>query len=166
MKHVPILHTLLEVAPAIIGERQASDLSRLVKSLMTQRLGQADMADWKGTPESGPEPKYRGYPAPVTNPFFPFCVWPYGGSVTISYLWTQSGSLMEAIWSSKEGEKWKKTGIQIYGWINGGLNVSTSTNGHYANARAAYYVVHPDRHQPDIQIVRSLALPDRTVGRQ
>ncbi|HEX8798570.1 MAG TPA: outer membrane beta-barrel protein, partial [Terriglobales bacterium] len=109
--------------------------------------------------ESGPEPKYRGFPAPVTNPPFPFTVWPYGGSVTIGYPWTQSGPLMEAIWSGKDGEKWKKTGIQIYGWINGGFNVSTSTNGHYANAPAAYFIV-PNSFQPDQETLYIERQPD------
>jgi hypothetical protein len=113
-----------------------------------QRFGQAYLSDWKGTAESGPEPKYRGYPAPLSNPPYPFSVWPYGGSVTIGYPWTQSGPLMQAIWSGKEGEAWKKSGIQIYGWMNGGFNLSTSTNGHYANAPAAYYTV-PNSFQPD-----------------
>jgi hypothetical protein len=113
-----------------------------------QRFGKAYLADWQGTTDSGPEPKYRGFPAPVTNPPFPFAVWTYKGSVTIGYPWTQSGPLMQAIWSGKDGEAWKKSGIQLYGWINGGFNVRTSSNGHYANAPAAYYVV-PNSIQPD-----------------
>ncbi len=124
-----------------------------------ERFGQAYLEDWKGTDSSGPEPAYRGYAAPETNPPFPFTVWPYGGSVTIGYPWTQSGPLMEAIWSGPGGETWKKTGIQIYGWINGGFNVSTSTNGHYANAPAAYYIV-PDSIQPDQETLYIERQPD------
>src|ERR1700734_451858 len=78
--------------------------------------------DWKGTPApSGPEPAYRGDPAPVSGPPFPFGVWPYGGSVTIGQPWTQSGPLMQAIWGGKHGDWWKRSGIQIYGYLNGGV---------------------------------------------
>jgi hypothetical protein len=65
-------------------------------------------------------------------------------------LTTAQDQTLKAIWSGADGEKWKKTGIQIYGWINGGFNVSTSTNGHYANAPAAYFIV-PNSFQPDQQ---------------
>ena len=82
-----------------------------------QRFGKAYLADWQGTTDSGPEPKYRGFPAPVTNPPFPFAVWTYKGSVTIGYPWTQSGPLMQAIWSGKDGEAWKKSGIQVI-WLD------------------------------------------------
>jgi len=123
------------------------------------RLGQAYMQDWKGTAASGPEPKYRGYPPPVTDPPFPFTVWPYGGSVTIGYPWTQSGPLMEAIWSGPGGEGWKKSGVQIYGWVNGGFNVSTSTNGHYGNAPTAYDIV-PNSIQPDQEVLYIERQPD------
>lgn len=106
-----------------------------------QRFGEAYLQDWKGIASGGEDSAYRGYPAPVTNPPFPFTVWPYGGSVTIGYPWTQSSPLMEAVWSGKNGDAWKRSGLQIYGWVNGGFNLSTSTHGHYANAPAAYYLV-------------------------
>jgi hypothetical protein len=125
-----------------------------------QRLGQAYLTDWKGSSEdAGPEPKYRGFPPPVTNPPFPFTVWPYGGSVTIGYPWTQSGPLMQAIWSGKGGEAWKRSGIQIYGWFNGGFNVSTSNGSGYANLPAAY-AERPNTFQPDQQALYIERQPD------
>ena len=123
------------------------------------RFGQAYLQDWRGSDSSGPEPKYRGFPAPVSNPPFPFTVWPYGGSVTIGYPWTQSAPLMQAIWSGGNGEAWKRSGVQIYGWVNGGFNVSTSSNGRYANAPAAYFVV-PNSVQPDQQVLYIERQPD------
>ncbi len=102
------------------------------------RFLEAYLDDWKGASANGPEPKYRGYPAPVTNPPFPFTIWPYGGSVTIGYPFTQAGPLMTAIWSGKHGDWWKKSGIQIYGWLNGGINVSTSDKGGYSTYPEAY----------------------------
>jgi hypothetical protein len=94
--------------------------------------------DWKGSSETGPELQYRGDPPPVTAPPFPFSIWPYGGSVTIGYPFTQAGPLMTALWGGKHGEWWKKYGIQIYGWLNGGFNASTSKEGGYSNYPEAY----------------------------
>lgn len=102
------------------------------------RLVHAYSADWKGTTTSGPEAKFRGYPAPVAGPPFPFSVWPYGGSVTIGQPWTQAGPLMTAIWGGSNGNAWRRSGIQIYGWLNGGFNVSTSHGGGYSNFPEAY----------------------------
>jgi hypothetical protein len=103
------------------------------------RLIKAYSDDWKGASDSGPEPKYRGYPAPVPGPPYPFTIWPYGGSVTIGQPWTQAGPLMTAIWTGSEDGGWmKKSGIQIYGWLNAGANVSTSKGGGYSNFPEAY----------------------------
>jgi hypothetical protein len=103
------------------------------------RLVRAYIDDWHPGPD-GEAPKYRGYPAPESNPPYPFSVWPYGGSVVIGQPWTQAGPLMTAIWGGPSGEAWKKSGIQIYGWANAGFNLSSSdiANGRYANAPAAY----------------------------
>jgi hypothetical protein len=104
------------------------------------RFFQAYADDWKATDStsSAPAPKFRGDPAPVDGPPFPFSVWPYGGSVVIGQPWTQAGPLMTAIWGGSNGDWWKKAGIQIYGWLNAGANVSTSKGGGYANFPEAY----------------------------
>ena len=74
------------------------------------RLYKAYSNDWTTTsPDSGPAPAFRGYPAPVSDPPFPFTVWPYGGSVAIGQPFTQSGPLMEAIWSGPNGEAGKSS---------------------------------------------------------
>jgi len=147
-------------APAATAVQPAASDSTLHGNFF-QRFGQAYLADWKpsASEASGPETRYRGFPPPVTNPPFPFTIWPYGGSVTIGYPWTQSGPLMQAIWSGKGGEAWKKSGVQIYGWVNGGFNVSTSTNGHYGNGPTAYDVV-PNSFQPDQQVLYIERQPD------
>ena len=93
-----------------------------------KRLANAYKQDWKGTTPSGPAQAFRGDPAPINAPPFPFTTWPIGGTVTIGYPWTQSGPLMQAIWSGGHGDWWKKNGIQIYGWLNFGGNWSTSHN--------------------------------------
>ena len=116
-----------------------------------KRLSQAYLKDWKGTSASsaadpaagapGPPPAapaFRGYPAPVDGPPFPFSVWPYGGSVTIGQPWTQAGPLMTALWEGPHGEAWKRSGVQIYGWFNFGGNLSSSNQGGYSNFPTAY----------------------------
>jgi hypothetical protein len=108
-----------------------------------RRFVRAYKDDWKpasASTSSTPAAKFRGYPAPVTNPPFPFTVWPYGGSVTIGQPWTQAGPLMTAIWGGSGGDWWKKNGIQIYGWLNAGANVSTSKQPGYSNFPEAYAV--------------------------
>jgi Putative beta-barrel porin-2, OmpL-like. bbp2/Carboxypeptidase regulatory-like domain len=104
-----------------------------------RRFVRAYKDDWKpATDSSSPPPKFRGFPAPATNPPFPFTVWPYGGSVVIGQPWTQAGPLMTAIWGGSNGDWWKKSGIQIYGWLNAGANVSTSKQPGYSNFPEAY----------------------------
>jgi putative OmpL-like beta-barrel porin-2 len=107
------------------------------KRAFFKNLIRAYADDWKGT-SSGEEPKYRGYPAPVTNPPFPFAVWPIGGTVWIGYPNATSYPLTNAFYESKHGDWLKKANIQIYGWVDVGMNISTSDHGPYANAPAAY----------------------------
>jgi hypothetical protein len=125
-----------------------------------ERFARAYADDWKSQPaDSGPAPKFRGYPSPVNGPPFPFSDWPYGGSPVISKPWTQSGPLMEAIWSGSNADAWKNSGVQIYGWLNAGFNISSSDKGHYANAPAAYALV-PNSVQPDQEVLYIERQPD------
>jgi hypothetical protein len=123
------------------------------------RLVKAYTDDWKGTASSGPDPVRRGNPAPVEGPPFPFSDWPYGGSVVIGAPWTQSSPLMQALWSGPHGEAWKKSGVQIYGWLNAGCNVSTSDKSRYANFPEAYAEV-PDACLPDQEVIYIERQPD------
>jgi hypothetical protein len=124
------LHAVDPVAPAAVSPAPAGGFFK--------RFFRAYADDWKGSAGSDPEPKYRGYPAPVSNPPFPFSVWPYGGSVTIGQPWTQAGPLMTAISGGESGDAWKRSGIQIYGWLNGGFDVSTSQGSGYSTFPDAY----------------------------
>ncbi len=104
--------------------------------------------DWFPAPSTDPPvPRRDGaWPAPVSGPPFPFEDWPIGGTVEIATPWTQSGPLMQAIWNGPHGNFWKRTGIQIYGWLNAGGNWSTShdtsypkyPNGKYNNYPTSY----------------------------
>jgi hypothetical protein len=129
-----------------------------------ERFFQAYKYDWQGTPPAfgPPAPNKRGFPAPVTNPPFPFADWPYGGSPDLSAPWTQSSPLMQAIWSGKHGDWWLNSGIQVYGWINFGANVSTSNNkktGKYDNYPEAYAEV-SNAVEPDQEVLYIERQPD------
>ena len=99
------------------------------------RLAGAYGADWHPTPSESSAPAARaGWPAPVSSPPFPFADWPYGGSPVIGAPDGNTYPLMEAIDSNTSRTK-------IYGWFDGGFNVSTSDATKYANAPAAYDVI-------------------------
>jgi hypothetical protein len=123
------------------------------------RLVKAYADDWKGRTSSGSDPARRGNPAPVDGPPFPFSDWPYGGSIVIGAPWTQSSPLMQALWSGPHGEAWKKSGVQIYGWLNAGCNVSTSHKSRYANFPEAYAEV-SDACLPDQEVLYIERQPD------
>ena len=91
-----------------------------------KRFAQAYWDDWHDKGVGGPDPKYRGYPAPESNPPFPFTVWPYGGSPVIGQPNTMLPPLMTALYNGPNGEKWQASKVQIYGWIDTGFNVSSS----------------------------------------
>ena len=103
-----------------------------------QRLARAYWDDWHPSPTGGAEAPYRGDPAPVSSPPFPFSVWPIGGTVWIGYPNATSYPLTQAIYGSEHGDWLKKANIQLYGWVDLGMNISTSHDGTYANAPAAY----------------------------
>jgi hypothetical protein len=95
------------------------------------RFAQAYRDDWSAAQRDAPAstaeiPKFRGDPVPESSPPFPFGQWPIGGTVWIGYPWTQASPLMTALWEGPHGEWWKKSGVQVYGWLNFGGNWSTS----------------------------------------
>lgn len=94
---------------------------------------------------------------PPGGPPFPFSDWPIGGTPWIGTPWTQSSPLMQALWSGPHGDAWKRSGIQIYGWLNFGGNFSTShntigLNGKYNNFPTSYDEV-GNSIQPDQEVL-------------
>ncbi len=71
---------------------------------------------------------------------------------------------MTALWNGPHGDAWKKSGIQIYGWLNFGGNVSSSSQGGYSNFPAAY-AVRANTIQPDQEVLYFERQPD-TVGNE
>jgi hypothetical protein len=127
------------------------------------RLGQAYHSDWSPAPQVAPNPQQaaettsaapqrRGTPAPLDSPPFPSGDFSVGGTPVIGAPDTQTYILMQAINQNKSRTK-------IYGWFNGGFNVSTSNRGDGANAPASYYY-NPNRITPDQQVLYIERLPD------
>ena len=134
------------------GSQAAVDCSASRGNLW-QRLAEAYMADW--TPAcsaNATAPKRRGYPAPLDSIPFPGADYSIGGTPVIGAPDTQTYPLMTA-WNGARSR------IKVYGWFNGGFDVSTSNRGDGANAPAAYYA-NPNRVIPDQEVLYIERLPD------
>ncbi len=128
----------VEAAPAAAPATEPTNVSAAAKPGFFKRLGQAYWDDWHATNSTDPTAPYRGEPAPVSNPPYPFTVWPMGGTPNIGYPGATQYPLTTALQTGPHGDWWKKANIQIYGWADLGMNISTSHTGPYANAPAAY----------------------------
>jgi hypothetical protein len=133
-----------------------------------RRLFKAYSDDWWPPAASNPAaaaPAFRGDPAPVNGPPFPFSTWPIGGTVSIGQPWTQAAPWMTAVWDGPDGDGWKRHKIQIYGWLNVGANFSTSkggvnaSEGKYDNFPTAYDEV-PNAIEPDQEVLYVERQPD------
>lgn len=122
------------------------------KSNFWDRLTTAYSQDWHGTTPSSSTPARRIPPAPLDSTPFPSADWNYGGSPVIGAPDTNTYILMSAI--NKATSR-----IKIYGWFNGGFDVSTSNKTKFANAPAAYYVT-PNTLIADQQVLYIERLPD------
>jgi hypothetical protein len=103
-----------------------------------------------------------GWPdAPATTPPFPFTEWPYGGATSIGVTRPASADspLMVALANTDFGKALNDGNMQIYGWINGGGNISTNTVRPGGNAPAAYDFT-PNTFQLDQAVVYFERLPD------
>jgi hypothetical protein len=79
-------------------------------------------------PNAPPSTK-PGWPAPPqTTPPMPFTDWPYGGTTSLGDNRTASvdSPLMVAMEHTPVGKVLSDTGIQIYGWVDVGGNISSS----------------------------------------
>ena len=136
-----------------------------------ERLGEAYWTDWSPAltpPPASAEPSTasptnpavnepsapvrRGYPALLDSPPFPGFDYSVGGTPVIGAPDTQTYILMQAIDENKGRTK-------IYGWLNGGFDVSTSNRGDGANSPAAYYY-NPNRLIPDQEVLYIERLPN------
>jgi Putative beta-barrel porin-2, OmpL-like. bbp2 len=116
------------------------------------RLADAYKEDWGPTQPAAPEPARRGFPAPLDSPPFPGVDFSIGGTPIIGAPDTQTYILMQAVNENRSR-------IKVYGWLNGGFNVSTSNRGDGANAPAGYYA-NPNRVTPDQEVLYIERLPN------
>lgn len=100
-------------------------------------------------------------PAAQTTPPMPFTEWPYGASTAIGV--TRPGSadspLMNALGNTAFGEWLNRNNLQLYGWVNAGGNVSTSSTKPGGNAPAAYLYT-PNTVQLDQAVIYLDRFPD------
>jgi hypothetical protein len=120
-----------------------------------RRLVRAYKEDWAGTPDDTDSPR-RIPPAPLTSPPFPSADWNYGGSSVIGATNTTNYPLMQALYSGSGGESWRRSRIQIYGWVNPGFNVSTSKASNFPEG----YNTIPNRIQLDQFVTYVERVPD------
>jgi hypothetical protein len=101
-------------------------------------------------------------PAPESSPPMPFADWPNGGNDYIGESTPNAvdSPLMKAIGTDNWlGKTLDEEHIQIYGWLNGGCNVSTAKTGYFANQPAAYAFT-PNICQLDQNVLYVERVPD------
>jgi Putative beta-barrel porin-2, OmpL-like. bbp2 len=132
-------------------------LTRLINYYRLEWGHDAAPADPKAPPSSRP-----GWPAtPQTTPPMPFTEWPYGGTTSIGV--TRPNSVdtpfMNAISNTAFGKFLQDAHIQIYGWVDGGGNLSTNGVRPGGNAPVAYDYT-PNTFQFDQGVLFIERLPD------
>jgi hypothetical protein len=83
----------------------------------------------------------QGWPTtPETTPPMPFTEWPYGGTTVLGVNRTASidSPLMTAISNTPLGSWMNDNGLQAYGWVDPGFNVSSNSLRPGGNAPIAY----------------------------
>ncbi len=121
------------------------------------RLAAAYREDWHPTPPAPGEPApvapaRRGYDGPLDSPPFPSSDFSVGGTSVIGAPDTQTYPLMQAI-------NGNRSRVKVYGWFNGGFNVSTSNKGNGANSPASYDYS-PNRITADQEVLYIERLPN------
>jgi hypothetical protein len=114
-----------------------------------QRLINYYRADWAGSLPSSPAPARRVMDAPLDSPPFPSSDWGYGGSPVIGAPDGNNYPLMTAL-------RHERARVKFYGWINPGVNGSTSDR---TNFPSAYYI-YSNRLELDQGVAILERLPD------
>jgi hypothetical protein len=112
-------------------------------------------------PNAPPSTRAGWPPTPQTTPPMPFTEWPYGGTTTIGVTRPNSvdSPFMNAISNTSFGKFLNDAHIQVYGWFEGGGNLSTNTVRPGGNAPAAYDYT-PNTIQFDQGVLYIERLPD------
>jgi len=131
-------------------------MSRLVNYYRLEWGHEAAPVDPKAPPGS----RADWPPTPQSIPPMPFSEWPYGGTTNLGVTRPSSvdSPLMAALGNTPFGQTLNDNHIQIYGWIDPGGNLSTSTV-RGGNAPAAYSY-NPNNLQLDQAVIYIERLPD------
>ncbi len=111
---------------------------------------------------NAPEPRRKAWPeAPLTTPPYPFADWPYDGATSIGTVRPNfvDSPLMVALGNTDFGQMLKADHIQVYGWINGGGNISSNTVRPGGNFPISYPYT-PNLDELDQAVVFVERLPD------
>jgi Putative beta-barrel porin-2, OmpL-like. bbp2 len=114
------------------------------------------------TDPDAPESRRKYWPdAPTTTPPYPFTEWPYGGTTLLGVTRPNSvdSPLMAALANTDFGHWLQADHIQIYGWIDGGGNISSNNVKPGGNYPVSYNYT-PNRDQLDQAVVYVERLPD------
>src|SRR5215475_323030 len=109
-----------------------------------------------------PPSRRAGWPTtPQTTPPMPYTEWPYGGSTSIGVTRPNSvdSPLMVALGNTQLGKAMNDAHVQVYGWINGGFNISSNDVKPGGNWPAAYMFT-PNTIQLDQAVLYLERLPD------
>jgi hypothetical protein len=137
----------MAIADIVMVPVQTGPITNAAPGGFWKRFAKAYWDDWHPAPDTGAasappapgaEPPFRGDPPVTTNPPWPFPVWPMGGSPWIGYPNATQYPLTTALQTGPHGEWWKKANIQVYGWADVGMNISSSNARPYGNLPAAY----------------------------
>jgi hypothetical protein len=111
-------------------------------------------------PKAPPSRRAEFPPAPASTPPYPFTEWPYGGTTSLGVTRPSSidSPLMTALGNTSVGSWMNENHIQVYGWVDPGGNLSTSTV-RGGNSPAAYSY-NPNTVQLDQAVVYIERLPD------
>jgi len=111
---------------------------------------------------NAPSSHQAGWPAtPESTPPMPFTEWPYGATTSLGVSQPNSvdSPLMVGIADTALGKVMSDAHVQLYGWVNGGGNVSTNSEKHGGNAPMAY-AYNPNAFQFDQSVVYLERVPD------
>jgi hypothetical protein len=121
-----------------------------------KRFARAYADDWKGAASSGPEPPRRIPASPLNSPPFPNSDWSYGGAPVIGEPDTNVPPLMQAIYGGSNGKAWENSRVKVYGWLEGSMNLSTSSNSNLPTA----YDIFPNHFELDQALLYIERLPN------
>lgn len=111
---------------------------------------------------TAPAGRRNDWPAtPETTPPMPFTEWPYGGTTAIGVTRPDSvdSPLMVAIANTGIGKLMTDHDFQLYGWVDGGFNISSNSRQPAGNAPIAYAYT-PNTVQLDQAVIYLDRFPD------